>query len=132
MRFGLIGLGLVLLVPSGCGQEPERVPAAYGAEPGPEGRVVVEVLNASGISGLAREGTRQLRRQGIDVVYYGNAEEDLDSTRVLVRRGAGDRGARVARALGLGIVGRAEDTLRRVDVTVLLGRDFTPPPRFAP
>lgn len=120
---------LVLLVGliAGC-SERAPTPAVFQEPAGP--RVLVEVLNASGVPGLAREGTRQLRQKGLDVVFYGNADQTLDSTEVLVRRGDGPAGARVARALGLGTVRRVEDTLRRVDVTVLLGRDYRPPPRF--
>ena len=111
----------------GC-RERAPSPAAFQEPSGP--RVLVEVLNASGVPGLAREGTRHLRQQGLDVVFFGNADQAVDSTEVLVRRGNGSAGARVARALGLGAVRRVEDTLRRVDVTVLLGRDYRPPPRF--
>lgn len=120
---------LVLLVGLlvGCGERTPS-PAAFQEPSGP--RVLVEVLNASGVPGLAREGTRHLRQKGLDVVFYGNADQMVDSTEVLVRRGDGSAGARVARALGLGVVRRVEDTLRRVDITVLLGRDYRPPPRF--
>jgi hypothetical protein len=95
-------------------------------------RVVVEVLNASGIRGLARSGTIHLRRAGLDVVAYATADTTVDATLVLVRRGEGDGAARVVRALGTGTVLVAIDTLRRVDVTVLLGQDFQPPPTLRP
>lgn len=90
--------------------------------------MVVEVLNATERRGLARRGTRLLREGGVDVVFYGTADTTVDSTLVLVRRGEERVGARVARALGVGLVRPAPDTLRRVDVTVLLGPDFRPPP----
>src|SRR5687768_5680454 len=45
----------------------EDAPPAASA-PAPAGRVRVEVLNASGRPGLAREGTRILRDRGFDVV----------------------------------------------------------------
>ncbi len=89
-------------------------------------RVIVEVLNGSGRPGLARLGARRLRRQGLDVVYFGNADSTVDSTRVLLRRGEEDRASRVQHALGVGRVRSARDTLRRVDVTVILGPDFRP------
>lgn len=97
------------------------------------GRVIVEVLNASGRSGLARAGALTLRRAGLDVVYFGNAAEGpLDSTRILVRRGAVDAGNRVRAALRVGRVSVEPDTTRLLDVTVLLGRDFTPRFQFDP
>ncbi|HEY7481945.1 MAG TPA: LytR C-terminal domain-containing protein [Gemmatimonadales bacterium] len=92
--------------------------------PSPEHRIVVEVLNGTTRSGVARAATRMLRRRGIDVVYFGNAERAADSTRVIVRRGDPDRGRQVRLALGAGRIVVEPDTLRRVDVSVVLGEDF--------
>ena len=104
----------------------ERVEGHAFAVPSPDRRIVVEVLNGTGRQGLARVATRMLRRQGIDVVYLGNADAPADSTRVVVRRGEPSRGQTVASALGSGAVVVARDTLRRVDVSVILGSDFRP------
>ena len=96
---------------------------------------MVEVLNASGQPGAARLGALTLRRAGIDVVYFGNAEAGtapLDSTRIVVRRGAVAIGTRVRAALKTGRVTLELDSTRLLDVTVLLGRDFTPPIDFHP
>ena len=96
---------------------------------------MVEVLNASGTPGLAKVGTRMLRRAGIDVLTYGNAPETvgtLDSTRIVVRRGTADVGRRVRRALGLGRVVVQPDSARLLDASVLLGADFTPRLEFHP
>jgi hypothetical protein len=92
--------------------------------PSPEHRIVVEVLNGTTRSGVARAATRMLRRRGIDVVYFGNAERAADSTRVIVRRGDPDRGRQVRLALGAGRIVVEPDALRRVDVSVVLGEDF--------
>ena len=98
---------------------------AARAVPGEDGRVVVEVLNATAGVGLARAATRRLRDAGLDVVYYGSdAGERLDSTQVLVRRGDVEAGEKVQRALGVGTVRAAPDPGRLVDVSVRLGRDF--------
>lgn len=95
--------------------------------PATDHHVVVEVLNGSDRSGLARLGARRLRRLGFDVVYFGNAKRPgEDTTRILLRRGDGDQAARVRSALGVGAVSTARDTLLRVDVTVILGSDFRP------
>jgi len=112
----------------GAGARAYPIPGERG------GRLTVEVLNASGRLGGARAGALTLRRAGIDVVYFGNAAEPgtLDSTRILVRRGAVEVGTRVRAALKFGTVTLAPDTARLVDVTVLLGRDFTPPFDFHP
>src|SRR5574341_307060 len=90
--------------------------------------ITVEVLNASGRPGDARVGTRLLRRAGIDVVYFGNAGENgLDSTRIIVRRGSAKVGERVRAALGQGVVEIQLDSSKLLDVSVLLGADFSPP-----
>src|SRR5437016_5114698 len=56
-------------------------------------RVTVEVLNASGRPGLARLGTRVLRRAGLGVGGFGTTATEtgpLDSTRIVVRRGTAE------------------------------------------
>ena len=92
-------------------------------------RVLVEVLNATARPSLARAATRVRRRQGLDVVLFGNAEGKgrSDSTQVIARRGDRSAAERVAGALGQGRVSVQADTLRRVDVTVFLGEDYRPP-----
>jgi hypothetical protein len=109
-----------LLVPP---PPPEPREHAYPI-PSPERRVTVEVLNGTGRVGVARAATRMLRRQGLDVVFFGNADEAADSTRVIVRRGDPGRGRDVRQALGAGQIVVEPDTLRRVDVSVVLGADF--------
>jgi hypothetical protein len=86
----------------------------------------VEVLNGTRRAGAARAATRMLRRQGLDVVFYGNADAAVESTRVIVRRGDPGRGRDVRQAIGAGRVVTEPDTLRRVDVSVILGPDFRP------
>ncbi|HKW41625.1 MAG TPA: LytR C-terminal domain-containing protein [Gemmatimonadales bacterium] len=91
--------------------------------------ITVEVLNASRKPGLARLGTRVLRRAGIDVLTFGNAAEEsgaLDSTRIVVRRGGAAVGKRVRAALGVGRVVVQLDSARLLDASVYLGGDFAP------
>lgn len=123
----------MLLLAAACG-DGGRDARAYPI-PGERGpHIVVEVLNASGRPGLARAGALALRRAGIDVVYFGNAGAGapLDSTRIVVRRGPADVGERVRAALKLGRVSVDTDSSRLLDVSVLLGRDFTPRLEFHP
>jgi LytR cell envelope-related transcriptional attenuator len=103
--------------------QPKPEPRAYPI-PSPERRITVEVLNGTRRSGVARAATRMLRRQGLDVVYFGNADRAMESTRVIVRRGDSSRARDVRQALGAGSVVVEPDTLRRVDVSVILGADF--------
>ncbi len=101
--------------------------------PGEGQRVVVEVLNATGVEGMARAMTLRLRRAGIDVVYYGSARtRDLDSTLILVRRGDSSVAALIREALGGGRV--IMDTAARLllDASVLLGHDLTSSGRVDP
>jgi hypothetical protein len=109
-------------------------PAAAPAPPWDPGerRVTAEVLNGSGRVGLARQVTRHLRLRSVDVLYFGNADAPSDTTLVLVRRGDLAAGHVAARALGQGVVRPAPDTLLRVDVTVILGADYRPPPGTPP
>jgi len=94
------------------------------ALPEPGDRIRVEVLNGSGVTGLARSMTRRLRDGGLDVVYFGgDSTSSLDSTLVVVRQGDTDQGARVQRVLGFGVVRAEPDPSRLVDVSVRLGRD---------
>jgi LytR cell envelope-related transcriptional attenuator len=92
----------------------------------PKGRVTVEVLNGTRRQGAARTATRVLRRNGLDVVFLGNADSLVPSTRVVARRGDSVRARYVAAALGTGLVMIQTDTFRRVDVSVILGEDFRP------
>jgi hypothetical protein len=112
--------GTIYLTPP----EREQVQGHAYPLPAPDHRITVEVLNASGRAGLARGATRMLRRRGLDVVFFGNADTAADSTRIMVRQGDPGAGRDVRDALGMGRVTIQPDTLRRVNVSVTLGRDF--------
>ncbi|HYW08137.1 MAG TPA: LytR C-terminal domain-containing protein [Longimicrobium sp.] len=113
-------------------------PAARVAQPGPAAsptgrRIRVQVLNASGRSGLAREATRVLRDGGFDVVEFGNGSNfPPDSSVVLDRVGNVEQARRVADALGIRRVTARSDANLYLDVTVVLGRDWNPEVSAAP
>jgi len=95
----------------------------------PSVRVRVEVLNASGRAGLAREGTRILRDRGFDVVYFGNAEGfSPETSLVLDRAGRIETARQVAAAVGIRRVQARPDASLDLDATVVLGRDWNPAP----
>ena len=84
----------------------------------------VEVLNGTTVNGLAQRVTRALRREGIDVVFFGSADDDaVDSTKVIVRRGETTAADIVQEMLGVGLILVDPAPQLLVDVTVILGRD---------
>ncbi len=90
--------------------------------PGEGDRITVEVLNGTRVNGLARRVTRELRRRGIDVVYFGTTER-ADSTLVIARRSDTEAARAVQRALGSGAVIDEPSPQLLLDVTVVLGPD---------
>ena len=143
-RLQTIGLFLTLLVvavlvgslAAGLMRGRSAAPAAEGAhgvteaaEPGgapkPAGRVRVEVLNASGVPGLAATGRTVLRDRGFDVVYVGNARGFApDTSLVLDRVGRMELARSVADAVQIPRVYARPDSNVYVDVTVVLGKDW--------
>ena len=89
--------------------------------------VRVEVLNATDTKGLARRAMLVLRGAGFDVVFFGNSPERADTTRILDRSAHADWAALAARAMGRALVEEKPDTSRFLDLTVLVGRNWTPP-----
>jgi hypothetical protein len=104
---------------------PAAAPPSIHAPPGV--RIRVQVLNATATRGLARRATGYLRDRGFDVVDVATAAEPRDSTLVIDRSGQSDWAHLVARALGVAAVESRLDSSRYLDVTVLVGRDWTPP-----
>jgi hypothetical protein len=90
-------------------------------------RIRVEVINATRTRGLARRATFALRDAGFDVVRFATDTAQRDSTVVLDRSGHPDWARLVARALGGARVETRPDSLRYLDVSVLLGADWRPP-----
>lgn len=112
--------------PSRSLEHPARESSEGVAPPATWDRIRVEVLNAGGTRGMAARATDYLRDRGFDVVYYGNASSfGLDSTRVLDRTGSLEAARAVAGILGTGVPEVDPDTSRFVDVTVLLGTDWS-------
>jgi hypothetical protein len=125
------GLAIGRLVPNELGtDEGLGVASDTGAMedadlPSPEDRTRVEVLNGSGVPGMAAEATELLRASGLDVVYFGNATSfDLDSSVVLDRTERDGAAEVVTRTLGILPVRVEPDTTRLVDLTVVLGLDW--------
>jgi hypothetical protein len=102
---------------------------SYGV-PGEGPSLTVEVLNGAGVNGLAGKMARQLRRFGIDVVYYGTATADtFRVTQIVFRRGDTTAARRIRDALGTGVVRVELDSLKLLDATLFLGSDAHPSDR---
>ena len=142
-RNWMIVIVIVLILTGGAGMFWWRGagPASDGARTGrtlftpqeraPDGvRIRVEVLNATVTPRLAQGATRLLRDRGFDVVATGNSTTKLDSTLVLDRTNHPEWARLVASVLGRSGSSAVElrpDTSRYVDITVLLGAEWTPP-----
>lgn len=114
------------------GADTEAAPPERPARVVPDSvRIKVEVLNATETRGLGRLATAWLRDQGFDVVGTGTAPtaERRDSTLVLDRSGHADWAKLAAEAMGGARVESRPDSLRYVDLTVLIGRSWRPPPQ---
>lgn len=122
----ILGAAALLMACGGEGsggngaRTPDDPPAAWGE------RVRVEVLNAGGRAGMARQATERLRDRRMDVVYFGNAPA-VERSEVLDRVGRPEWARRAAEALGIGVVRSEPDSTLLVDVTVRLGPDWEPP-----
>ena len=92
-------------------------------------RIRVQVLNATTIRGLAQRATDHLRDRGFDVVEIGTNREKMDSTLVLDRSNHPEWANRVAAAMGGAKVLSRPDSSRYLDVTVLIGASWRPPPQ---
>jgi hypothetical protein len=93
----------------------------------PEGvRIKVELLNATGVRGLARRVAPYLRDRGFDVVTIGDAPV-RDTSLVLDRSGHPEWAAWAARAMQGATIEARPDSVRYLDLTVLIGRSFRAP-----
>jgi hypothetical protein len=118
----------VVVVIGGLAALAARPPAAVARVVAPSGvRIRVQVLNATQTRGLARRATVFLRDRGFDVVEVATAPQSRDSTLVIDRSGNPEWAQLVAQALGSTQVESRRDSSRYLDVTVLVGRDWTPP-----
>ena len=126
VAFGATAIAAAVFSLSGDGlsDAPAATPTEY-----PEARVRVEILNAGGVSGMARDATRRLRSVGFDVVDFRSARP-FDRERpsaVIDRVGRTDVAQAVADALGIDNVQSEPDPNLYVDVSVLLGSGWTRP-----
>lgn len=129
-----VAAGLILVVVAGVAMRHRSHRGAANApalDPLPR-RVTVEVLNAGGVPGAARVATLKLRGEGLDVVYFANSDSAGSARRgsvIIVRRGDTTGVARVRAVVGDAPVVVAADRTRLVDLSIILGRNFSAAPR---
>lgn len=87
-------------------------------------RTRVEVLNASGVAGMAREVADRLARLGFPIVRVENAPELRRETVILSHRGDRRVSHAVREMLGVGALAHRQTGRGDVDLTVLVGRDY--------
>lgn len=94
-------------------------------------RITVEVVNATAVRGLGRQATAWLRDAGFDVVNTTTApaKDRRDNSLVLYGSGHPEWATLAAKALGGGRIEARPDSLRYLDLIVLIGRSWRPPPQ---
>jgi len=94
-------------------------------------RIKVEIVNATTTRGLGRLATAWMRDKGFDVVgTLTSPEKDRrDSSLVLDRSGHPEWARLAAAAIGGARVESRPDSLRYLDLTILVGRSWRPPPQ---
>ena len=134
IRLVLVGISLCIVLIAGTillRLPEESAPLAEVTavnQPVVDGRVTVEVLNAGGVSGVAREATAVLRSAGFDVVSFGNASSfDQVESVVIDRIGDPNPALSVASVLGIRNVRSEPDSNLYLDISVLLGSQWLPP-----
>lgn len=128
----ILGAAIVAVL-AGGGWWWMRRPAPYAASVSrvvPDGtRIRVEVLNASEVRGLARRATFVLRDAGFDVVRFTGDEARRDSNLVIDRTGHPEWARLASEALGGAPIQARPDSGRYVDLTILIGARWRPPPQ---
>ena len=101
----------------------QRAPAPAATRP--RSQTVVMVLNGNGRTGAAATAASRVRSRGYRVGTVGNAPRRAPRTIVMFRPSFAGEGRRLARDLGIGLVGPLDgmraNTLGRAHVVLILG-----------
>lgn len=93
----------------------------------PSAIVQVEILNGSGIGGLANRAADYLRGKGIDVVRYGNYDKGIIEKTLAINRSENLANAKlVAKLLGIknSNIIEIQNPDLVIDVTIIIGLDY--------
>jgi hypothetical protein len=89
--------------------------------------IQLNVLNASGESGIASKTRNHLRQLGFDVVEIGNYDKLIDSTIIIDRLGDKISSYKLSKAIGLdeNKIETVIDSSLYLRATLVLGKDFS-------
>lgn len=101
----------------------------WGVDPEVNATITVEVLNGTGVAGLAAQFAAELERQGYTVVHVGDAESsDFELTEIIDRSPDGDKLRRLSQAvlrhLPQAELGHARALEDKPEFTIILGQDY--------
>jgi hypothetical protein len=82
----------------------------------------IEVLNGSGIPGLARQTAQRLERLGFRIVRVDTAPAELDATTIIDRAGRPEVTRLLAEILGRSVITREAGT--GADITIVVAKDL--------
>jgi thymidylate kinase len=104
--------------------------AMIGGKPVSEGNnfnasnVRVQVLNGSGVSGIAAKAKEMLEAKGFKVVSIGNISgTKFNASHIIDRTIKGGAAKHVASELDIGSIKTEQDNASKIDVVVILGLD---------
>lgn len=89
--------------------------------------IQLNVLNASGVPGIASKTRNHLRQLGFDVVEIGNYDMLVDSTVIIDRLGDRTSSYKLSKAVGLdeSKIETVIDSSLYLRATLILGKDFS-------
>ncbi len=93
--------------------------------------ITAEVWNATDEPRLAFKIAKFLRRQGIDVVRWGNYERRKESTLLIDRTGNLEKAQRVAKILSVKDIITYIEPATTIDLSVIVGEDFLKNKKFS-
>jgi len=110
------------------GEVADLLKAWWGVDASAAAQVTrVIVYNGAGKPGVAGLAAQALIRGGFRVIDTKNADRfDYKTTQIVVERGAVEKGAEVAKVLGVGEVSEKRTDEDVVDIIVIVGRDYKP------
>jgi len=117
----------VAVAPPGTSAEPQTEAARQPAPESARSGIRLQVQNGTGVRLMAAKAADGLRRLRYDVRETGNAQEQLDKTRIISRVQDPGPSLRLAQDLGLSsarIRYQEDPLLVDIDVTLILGADY--------